>query len=187
MRKTGTTVAVLLILALTAIAAMPAHAAENATVAQVLNSSVSGAEKELMSAADAMPEDKYSFAPTNGEFKGVRTFGDQLKHIAAVNYIAGAAILVEKPPVDVGGESGPAALKSKAEIIKFANDSFAYLHKAISSINEKNMLAPIKYPFGDAPSTRLAMAVLGAQHIFDHYGQMVEYLRMSGIVPPASR
>lgn len=187
MRNINIGLGVLLMLAWTGMAATRANAADNANVAQVLNDSVKGAEKELMSTAEAMPEDKYSFVPTNGEFKGVRSFADQLKHIAAVNYIAGAAILVEKPPVDIGGESGPAAIKSKADIIKFANDSFAYLHKAISSINEKNMLAPIKYPFGDAPSTRLAMAVLGAQHIFDHYGQMVEYLRMNGIVPPASR
>ena len=187
MRNRNVGLGVLLMLAWTGLAAMRTNAAENANVAQVLNDSVSGAEKELMSAAGAMPEDKYSFAPTNGEFKGVRSFAEQLKHIAAVNYIAGASILVEKPPVDVGGESGPAAIKSKAEIIKFANDSFAYLHKAISSINEKNLLTPIKHPFADAPATRLGLAVLGAQHIFDHYGQMVEYLRMNGIVPPASR
>jgi len=187
MRNGNIGLGVLLMLAWTGLETMPGNAAENANVAQVLSDSVSGAEKELMSAADAMPEDKYSFAPTNGEFKGVRSFAEQLKHIAAVNYIAGASILVEKPPVDVGGESGPAAIKSKAEIIKFANDSFAYLHKSIFSINEKNLLTPIKHPFGDAPATRLGLAVLGAQHIFDHYGQMVEYLRMNGIVPPASR
>jgi DinB superfamily len=187
MRNKNIGLGVLLMLAWIGLAAVRADAAANANVAQVLNDSVSGAEKELMSAADAMPEDKYSFAPTNGEFKGVRSFAEQLKHIAAVNYIAGASILVEKPPVDVGGESGPAAIKSKAEIIKFTNDSFAYLHKAISSINEKNLLTPIKHPFADAPATRLGLAVLGAQHIFDHYGQMVEYLRMNGIVPPASR
>lgn len=178
---------VLVMLAWTGTAAIPANAAEERSVAQVLNDSVSGAEKELMSAAEAMPEDKYSFAPTSGEFKGVRNFAEQLKHIAAVNYILGASILGEKPPVDVGGESGPAAIKSKAEILKFANDSFAYVHKSIASINEKNMLPPIKNPFGDAPATRLGLAVLGAQHIFDHYGQLVEYLRMNGIVPPASR
>jgi hypothetical protein len=164
-----------------------ANAAENPTVAHVLNERVSGAEKELMSAADAMPEAKYSFAPTSGEFKGVRNFGEQLKHIAAVNYILGASILGEKSPVDVGGESGPASIKSKADMVKFANDSFAYLHKAIDSINEKNMLAPTKNPFGDAPTTRLSLAVIAAGHIFDHYGQIVEYLRMNGIVPPASR
>jgi uncharacterized damage-inducible protein DinB len=187
MRARSVWVGVLVMLGCTVTAAMRANAAENHSVAQVLNHSVSGAEKELMSAADAMPEDKFSFAPTIGEFKGVRTFGEQLRHVAAVNYILGATILGEKPPVDVAGESGPATIKSKAEIIKFANDSFAYLHKAIDSIDEKNMLVPIKNPFGDAPATRLGMAVLGAQHIFDHYGQMVEYLRMNGIVPPASR
>lgn len=176
-----------LLIVYTGAAVGQANAVENRSVAQVLNHSVLGAEKELMSAADAMPEDKYSFAPTSGEFKGVRTFGEQLRHVAAVNYILGAAILGEKPPVDVAGESGPATIKSKAEIMKFANASFAYLHKAIDSIDEKNILAPIKNPFGDAPATRLGLAVLGAQHIFDHYGQIVEYLRMNGIVPPASR
>jgi hypothetical protein len=187
MRNRSIWLGVLLMLAWAGMAAVRANAAENPSLAQVLNDSVLGAEKELMSAAEAMPEDKYSFAPTSGEFKGVRNFAGQLKHIAAVNYIAGASILVEKLPLDVGGESGPAAIKSKAEIIKFANDSFAYLHKAIATINEKNMLAPIKHPFGDAPATRLGLAVLGAQHIFDHYGQIAEYLRMNGIVPPASR
>jgi hypothetical protein len=188
MRNRNVCLGVLVILAWSLSAAISAHASPNASVAQVLNDTVSGAEKELMPAADAMPEDKFSFAPTAGEFKGVRNFGDQLKHIAAVNYIVGAAILAEKPPVDVGAESGPATIKSKAEIIKFANDSFAYLHKAISSIDEKNMLAPIKHPFGgDTPATRLGLATLGTGHIFNHYGQIVEYLRMNSIVPPASR
>jgi hypothetical protein len=90
--------------------------------------SVTRGEKELMSAADAMPEDKYCYKPTSGEFKGVRSFGEQLKRIAAVNYILGAATLGEKQPVDVGGESGQVAIKSKAETIKFTNESFAYRH-----------------------------------------------------------
>jgi hypothetical protein len=176
----------LLVLSAWAAVAMPAQA-EDQSVAQVLNSSVTGAEKEFMSASDAMPEDKYSFAPASGEFKGVRNFREQVRHVAAVNYILGASILGEKPPVDVGGESGPVAIQSKADVRKFAGDSFAYLHKAIDSINQKNMLTPIKHPFRKDPATRLGLAVLGAQHIFDHYGQMVEYLRMNGIVPPASR
>jgi uncharacterized damage-inducible protein DinB len=166
---------------------LSAKAAEDSNTQQVLNDSVTGPEKELMSAADAMPADKYSFAPTTGEFKGVRTFGDQLRHIAAVNYILGASILGEKPPVDVGGESGPASIKSKPEILKFAAESFTYLHKAIANISEKNMVEPIKNPFGDTKTTRLGLAVIASGHIFDHYGQMVVYLRLNGIVPPASR
>jgi hypothetical protein len=178
---------VLSILVCTTTAVVRATAAENSSVAQVLNDSVTRGEKELMSAADAMSDDRYSYKPTSGEFKGVRSFGEQLKHIAAVNYILGAAILGEKPPVDVGEESGPVALKSKAEIIKFTNESFAYVHKAIVTIDQKNMLAPIKNPFGDGSATRLGLAVGAAQHVFDHYGQIVEYLRMNGIVPPSSR
>ncbi len=161
--------------------------AENASIAKALDHSVAGVEGEFVSAADAMPENKYSFAPTNGEFKGVRTFGEQVRHVAAVNYMIGAAILQEKPPVELGGESGPDSVKSKAEIMKFLKDSFAYVHKAVGTINEANLLNPINSPFGEGTTTRLAMATTVVGHCFDHYGQMVEYLRMNGIVPPASR
>jgi len=162
-------------------------AAEPRTVSQVLNGSIANIENEFVSAAEAMPEDKYSFAPTNGEFKGVRTFAGQIKHVAAVNYIIGAAILGEKPPVDTGEENGPASMTTKADIVKFLKDSFAYAHKAAGTINENNLVAPIKSPFGNGPATRLALAVGVSGHCSDHYGQLVEYLRMNGIIPPASR
>jgi hypothetical protein len=134
-----------------------------------------------------MPEDKYSLAPTSGEFKGVRTFAQQVKHVATVNYMVGAAILEEKPPVELGSENGPDSVKTKADIEKFIKDSFAYVHKAVASVNEGNLLKPIKSPFGQGTTTRLGMGTLIVGHCFDHYGQMVEYLRMNGIVPPASR
>jgi uncharacterized damage-inducible protein DinB len=143
------------------------------------------AESEFVGAADAMPEDKYSFAPSAGEFKGVRTFAEQVKHVAAVNYIFAAAILNEKPPIDPNEENGPASIKSKAEIMKFLNDSFTYLHKAVASINDKNKLDELSL-FGMKMS-RLSVGTFSTAHPFDHYGQMVEYLRMNGIVPPASR
>ena len=160
---------------------------EPKTMAQVMDRAVSGVEGEFVSAADAMPEEKYSFAPSQGEFKGVRDFSQQVKHVAAVNYIVGAAILGEKPPAEVGGESGPDSVKSKADIAKYLKDSFAYVHKAVGALDEKNAVAPIKSPFGQGNSTRLGLATLIVGHCFDHYGQMVEYLRMNGIVPPASR
>src|SRR5579862_9482390 len=160
---------------------------EHPSVAKVLDSTTTSMEKEFVSAAEAMPEDKYGFAPTSGEFKGVRTFAQQVKHVAAVNYILGASILQEKPPVDVGGESGPDSITTKADIVKFLKASFEYAHKAIGSINEKNFLEPVKWPFGDRPSSRLELAGIVTAHGFDHYGQMVVYLRSNGIVPPASR
>src|SRR5262245_9528321 len=107
-------------------AALAQSGTDAKSVSQVLDGDVSMIEGEFVPAAEAMPEDKYSFAPTAGEFKGVRTFAAQIKHVAAVNYLVGAAILGEKPPVDTGGESGPATIKSKADIVAFAKKSFEY-------------------------------------------------------------
>jgi|ERR1700733_2656881 hypothetical protein len=160
---------------------------DHATVASVLDKTFKSAEGEFVGAADAMPEDKYSFAPTSGEFKGVRTYAQQIKHVAAVNYLIGGAILGEKPPLELGGENGPDSVKTKADVMKFLKDSFVYAHKAMASIDEKNMVASIKSPFGQGDTTRLAMGAILISHPFDHYGQMVVYLRMNGIVPPASR
>lgn len=169
-----------------ALAQAPAST-EHRTVSQVLDRAIGSVEGEFVPAADAMAEDKYTFAPTSGEFKGVRTFAQQVKHVAAVNYLIGASILGEKPPVELGGENGPDSIKNKAEIMKFLKDSFAYAHKAAASVDEKNAVEPIKSPFGEGMTTRLGMATLIVGHCFDHYGQMVEYLRMNGIIPPASR
>jgi DinB superfamily len=171
----------------TSVALGQAKPEEHPTVSQIMERALGPADGEFTGAADAMPEDKYSFAPTNGEFKGVRTFAQQVKHVAAVNYIIGATILQEKPPIELGGENGPDSITSKADIMKFLKDSFAFLHKALGSINEKNQTDQIKNPFGEGKTTRLGFATVGLRHPFDHYGQMVEYLRMNGIVPPASR
>jgi len=160
---------------------------DHRTVTQVLDRTVTNLEHEFVPAAEAMAEDKFGYAPTAGEFKGVRNFGEQVKHVAAVNYIFGAAILGEKVPVDVGDESGPASMKTKAEILKYLKESFVYVHKAVQTINDKNLVEPVKSPFGEGSVTRLGLATSVSGHGFDHYGQMVEYLRMNGIVPPASR
>jgi hypothetical protein len=160
---------------------------EKRTVTMVLDHTVSNLEMELVPAAEAMPEDKFGFAPTGGEFKNVRTFGQQIKHVAAVNYELGAALLEQKPPVDIGDESGPTSITSKADIIKYLKDSFAYVHKAIATINETNLVGTVRSPFGEGWVSRLGLASAVSSHGYDHYGQMVVYLRMNGIVPPASR
>ena len=162
-------------------------ASDKKTTANELDRAVKGMETELVPAVEAMPEDKFAFAPTAGEFKGVRTFALQAKHVAAVNYMVAASILGEKPPVELGTENGPDSVKAKADIVKFLKDSFVYVHKAIGTISESNSLTPIDSPFGEGKTTRLSMGILLAGHGFDHYGQMVEYLRMNGIIPPASR
>jgi len=158
------------------------------TFAMVFDRNLSGVEKEVVSAAEAMPDDKFNFAPTQGEFKDVRTYAQQIKHISATSYMIGAAILGEKPPLDLGkGENGPDNITSKADVVKFLKDSFAYAHKAANSIDENNVLEKVQAPWGPNRVTRLSLVIIMLSHPFDHYGQMVEYLRMNGIVPPASR
>lgn len=160
---------------------------EHRSVTEVLDHTVKNFEMEFVPAAEAMPEDKFDFAPTNGEFKGVRTFAQQVKHVAAVNYELAAAILEQKPPSDINGEAGPASITSKTDILQYMKESFEYVHKAMRSINDKNLVETVKSPFGEGKVTRLGLACSVSWHGYDHYGQMVEYLRMNGIIPPASR
>jgi uncharacterized damage-inducible protein DinB len=157
-----------------------------ANVGEVIDHQFSNFEHEFVPAAEAMPADKYDFAPTQGDFKGVRTFAQQVKHVSAVQYMLAAALLGEKPPIDVKGENGPDDIKTKDQIVKFAKDSSVYLHKAIISVNDKNALEMIDTPFGGKAS-RLALANMSIGHGFDHYGQMAVYLRMNSVIPPASR
>jgi uncharacterized damage-inducible protein DinB len=145
-------------------------------------------EKEIVSAADAMPADKYGFAPSDGEFKSVRSFGQMVKHLSATNYILAAAALGEAPPADAGDELGPGAVRTKAEILNYLTGSFVQLDRAIAAIGQKNASiksSPIS-PLKGADATPLALVVESFMHAVDHYGQMVEYLRMNGVVPPAS-
>ena len=147
-------------------------------------------EKGIIGAADAMPADKYDFAPPTsmGDFKGVRTFAQQVRHIATANYMFGSTLLGEKPPVDLSSKdpNGPEIKGGKDAIMKYLKDSYAYAHKAMAKINDQNKLEVIEGPFG-GKITRFGTANILVWHPYDHYGQMVVYLRMNGIVPPASR
>ena len=157
---------------------------ESKTVSQVLEFWISDTERLVVPAAEAMPEAKYSFAPANGEFRGVRTFAEQVKHLAAANYQLGAGALSEDPPAGTQNESAPASIQTKAEIMEYLKGSFACLHRAAAAINEKNMSEPIAAKGG---RIRMWFLIDAVAHSSNHYGQMVEYLRMNGVVPPASR
>jgi uncharacterized damage-inducible protein DinB len=159
------------------------------TVGAAMDGTYQWVPMQFIGAAEAMPEDKFDWAPTQGEFKGVKTFAQEVKHVAAVNFAFGAMILGEKPKAEMASmEMGPEGLKTKAEIVLYLKDSFAYARKAIQSITAQNGSRAIKNPFGQGPDfTSIGLATLLAFHGMDHYGQMVEYLRMNGIVPPASR
>jgi hypothetical protein len=159
------------------------------TIASTVDREISAIEKQILEIAEAMPEDKLNFSPESvnipgSEYKGVRSFAVQVKHVATSNYYIWSPITGDKLPEGLGDDgNGPANVKTKAEIIKFLKDSFALGHKAASTLTPQNMLQVPEH----GKSTRLHLAEFGVAHAYDHYGQMVEYLRMNGIVPPASR
>lgn len=156
------------------------------TLATVFDRQVRSLENEFVAVAEAMPEDKYNFAPSEGEFKGVRTFAQQVKHVATANYMFWGAALGEKPP-ETKDENGPDSIKSKADILQFLKDSFAWGHRAANSLTMQNELEMVPNPFGKNKIARIHATSFPIAHAFDHYGQMVEYLRMNGVIPPASR
>lgn len=159
------------------------------TVASIVDRDISAVEKQIIDVAEAMPEETFNFSPESlsipgSDYKGVRTFAVQLKHVATSNWYIWSPLTGEKLPEGLGDDgNGPANLKTKAEIIKFLRDSFALGHRAAATLKPENILqTPEK-----SKSTRLRLAEFGVSHANDHYGQMIEYLRMNGITPPASR
>ena len=156
----------------------------------MLERQVSASEKQVVEAAEAMPEDKYNFSPESlnlagSDYKGVRTFALEVRHIATANYAFWSALTGDPMPAGITGPNGPEALKTKAEIVKFLKDSYALGHKAAATLTAENMMDLVAFPMGKSP--RLYLATTPVAHANDHYGQMIEYLRMNGIVPPASR
>ena len=154
------------------------------SVTHVYDRNVRATERAVTAIAALMPDDKYGFVPSNGEFKGVRSFGQMVKHVTVDNYMNGAALLGETVPIEIGArENGPDSISTKPQIMHFLRDSFGYLDKAVNTVNEKNLMEPIKDPWGDGSLPRILFVNSGISHPWDLYGQMVEYLRMNGIDP----
>ena len=137
--------------------------------------------EQVVGAAEAMPADKYDFAPTNGNFSGVRTFGAQVQHLAEANYFFFSGFGVSGAP----DEAKLKALKGKDELVQALKDSFAFAQKGIDTMTPQNVFTTVGS--GKMQMTRAGWATVCLAHSMDHYGQMVEYLRMNGIVPPASQ
>jgi hypothetical protein len=144
-----------------------------------------GVEESFIGLADAMPAEKYAFKPTNGEFKDVRTFGEQVKHVACNNFAFFNEIEKKEPPKGCG-VGGPSPAKTKAELMAYLRESFTYADRVLRTMTPANALEPAGGPYG-GKSTRLGLTTAAVWHASDHYGQLVMYLRMNGIVPPASQ
>lgn len=165
-------------------------AAAPTAFSSAIDAEISNIENQFVNAAEAMPADKFDSSPESlnlrgSEFKGVRTFAMQVKHVAADNFAIWAPLTGKPEPAGIHAPNGPSEMKTRAEIIKFLKDSFAYGHQAVRGLTSENALELVE--FRGRKVTRLSLVILALTHVNDHYGQMVEYLRMSGVVPPASR
>jgi len=163
---------------------------EKVSPAKALDELLSLFEGEAMGVVKAMPADKYDFAPTAAmfapgqapKFDTVRTFGQQVAHVAEANYYFYSTLSGLKPDVDM---EKIGKLTKKDDCVAALAGSFAFAHKAIATITVANAFETIKGV--DGMHTRATVAAFGVAHGYDHYGQMVEYLRMNGIVPPGSK
>jgi uncharacterized damage-inducible protein DinB len=171
-----------------------AEISKKETVASAFLRDLQYQEYEVRSAAEAMPEDKYGYRVAEGKFKNekpqfgpaeLRTFAQQVKHVACSNFAFAAELDGKEPPLGCD-KDGPSPAKTKKELLIYLRDSFAALRKSLSVMDAKNMFDPIEGPYA-GPNTRLGLATVIVWHNADHYGQMALYLRENNIVPPASR
>jgi uncharacterized damage-inducible protein DinB len=161
-----------------------------ATPAAAFDSQLKVIEWEMMGVVKAMPAEKFGFAPSAAifvpgqttDFATVRTFAQQATHVAEANYFFYGIVSGLKPDVDVDGLE---KLTKKDDVVAALAGSFAFAHKAIATLTVANSFEVVK---SSEPGfqTRATLAAFGIAHANDHYGQMVEYLRMNGLVPPAS-
>jgi uncharacterized damage-inducible protein DinB len=141
-------------------------------------------DRQFVSLADAMPADQWTFAPKGGEFKGVRTFAEQVKHVACANFGFFNQVEHKEPPANCEA-GGPSPARTKDELMPYLRESFAYATQVMRRLTPANAMDPVEGPYG-GKTTRLGVSTLAVWHATDHYGQLVVYLRMNGIVPPAS-
>lgn len=171
-----------------------AEISKKETVASALLRGMQSQEYEIRAAAEGMPEEKYGYRPAEGKFQNekpefgpleVRTFAEQVKHVACANFAFAAELDGRKPP-EACDKGGPNAARSKKELLIYLRDSFVAIRKSLGAITTQNMFDPIEGPYA-GPNTRLGLATVVIWHNADHYGQMALYFRLNGLVPPASR
>src|ERR1700758_2870557 len=155
------------------------------SIAESVSGTLQFAEGNFIGLAEAMLEDKYSYNPTAGKFEGVRSFGEQVKHVACAQFAFFNEFEGKKPPEDCE-KGGHDPAKTKAELIKYLKDSFDYSNRVLTMLTANNALDRVEGRYA-GPNTKLGISVIAVWHITDHYGQLVAYLRLNGIVPPVTQ
>jgi len=155
------------------------------SIADSVSETLQFAEGNFLSVVEAMPENKYSFVPSDGRYDDARTFGEQVKHVACSQFAFFNEFEGKKPPEDCE-KGGHERVRTKAELIEYLRNSFDYSNRVLATLTAKNALERVQGRYA-APNTKLGISVVAVWHITDHYGQLVEYLRMNGIVPPMTQ
>lgn len=158
----------------------PAKPTTPQPVADAVRGAWDGAKKNIRESAVDVPESLYSFKPVDT----VRTFGQIVGHVAGANYVFCAAAKGEKSPK---AEDAFEALATKAAILAAWDDSVAYCDAAFKALTDKSASEPITMPFSGAKGVRVATLMGNIDHLSEHYGNLVTYMRLKGIVPPTSR
>jgi uncharacterized damage-inducible protein DinB len=133
-------------------------------------------KQAILKSADKLPEDKYGFKPSDD----VRTYGQLLAHVADGQYIF-CSIVKDGKMQPKGVEK---TAKTKAEIVAALNESFAYCDAVYAGLTDATSAALV--PWFGGQRTKLSMLAFNTAHTFEHYGNLVTYMRMNGVVPPSS-
>jgi len=155
------------------------------SIAESVSGTLQFAEGNFLGLAEAMPEDKYSYIPAVGKFDGVRSFGEQVKHVACAQFAFFNEFDGKNPPEDCE-KGGHDPAKTKAELIKYLKDSFDYSNRVLATLTANNALDRVEGRYAGS-NTNLVISVVALCHITVHYGQLVEYLRLNGVVPPMTQ
>jgi uncharacterized damage-inducible protein DinB len=152
-------------------------------VAHLFVSQLDQLRHDLVRLAEAMPADGYGWQPRGEAGAGMRTFGEQVRHVATLMRITAAIVGGRASPVAPGaGNNGPAGIDTKSEILDALRLAFEEARAAALSFDEANQFQPIWTAFGSQTRAEVMTALVA--HSYDHYGQMVVYARLSGVTPP---
>ena len=136
-----------------------------------------GAQKILLRAAETMPEEHYGFKPVDT----VRSFGQIVGHVADSQYVFCSVVLGEKNPAPKIEKTKT----SKADLAAALKESFTYCDRAYDAMTDKSAAEKVKF-FGGIDTTKIGVLSVNQTHSIEHYGNMVTYMRLKGLVPPST-
>lgn len=150
-------------------------------ISSAIRSGWDAAKRNIARSAELMPEADYGFRPVDT----VRTFGQILAHVAGANYVTCSAAKGEKSPF--AEDAFEKTAKTRTQIVKALNDSIAYCDAAYAALDDTRAAQIVDLPFAAGKGARATPLMTNTGHLQEHYGNLVTYFRIKGIVPPSSR